>query len=114
MSKSGFSIADLQSAAKKLNTLIDVFDRFGELGADPSKAKKPHHRPKNAREFASKYLEGFYSLVEEGGSVDADAKSHHKTFHNNFQGASIINSQELVKFKEKSRLGNHQSTRRYN
>jgi hypothetical protein len=47
---------------------------FGELRADPSKAKKPHHRPKNAKEFAEKYIEGYYSLVAEGDV--ADAKSH--------------------------------------
>ena len=47
---------------------------FGELRADPSKAKKPHHRPKNAEEFAVKYLQGYYSLVED--DAVADAKSH--------------------------------------
>lgn len=51
-----------------------MLDRFAELGADPSKAKKAHHRPKDAKEFANKYLEGFYSLVDDA----ADAKSHHK------------------------------------
>lgn len=47
---------------------------FGELRADPSKAKKPHHRPKTAQEFAVKYLQGYYSLVED--DAVADAKSH--------------------------------------
>eukprot|EP01031_Cornospumella_fuschlensis_P036710 gene36710-44532_t len=108
MSKAGpgLSISDLQSAAKKLNTvdepadrkpakadasersaieaLEDLYDKhdgdldriFGELKADPSKAKKPHHRPKNAKEFATKYLEGYYSLVSD--TDVAEAKSHHK------------------------------------
>ncbi len=49
--------------------------RFAELKADPSKAKKPHHRPKGAKEFAEKYLEGYYSLVEDEAHI-AEAKSH--------------------------------------
>ena len=50
---------------------------FDELRADPSKAKKPHHRPKDAREFAVKYLEGYYSLVkDEDIDSRADSKSH--------------------------------------
>ncbi len=60
---------------------------FAELKADPTKAKKPHNRPKTASEFASKYLEGRYSLLvsgeESGGSSSsslssADAKDSHK------------------------------------
>ena len=50
---------------------------FGELGADPSKAKKPHHRPKNANNFAVNYLQGFYSLVDDV-DLAADSKSSHK------------------------------------
>jgi hypothetical protein len=45
--------------------------RFKQLNADPSKAKKPHHKPKNAKEFAKKYLDGFYSLIDN----DADSKN---------------------------------------
>lgn len=60
-----------------LNLLFLFFfpSSFGELKADPSKAKKPHHRPKNAKEFATKYLEGFYSLVDDIDAT-ADSKSH--------------------------------------
>lgn len=32
---------------------------FGELKANPAKAKKAHHKPKNAKEFAEKYLAGY-------------------------------------------------------
>ena len=51
--------------------------RFGELKANPAKAKKPHHMPKSAREFASKFLEGYYSVIEGSSDDDAaEAKSH--------------------------------------
>ena len=109
MSKA-FSIADLQSGAKRLNNVQaptagasihsdskSSFDSealipleelylkydgdldliFKELNANPSKAKKPHHRPKNAKEFADKYLAGYYSIVEEERFVgDSDSKGH--------------------------------------
>jgi hypothetical protein len=45
---------------------------FEELKANPSKAKKPHNKPKGAKDFAEKYMQGLFSLVDE----DADAKSH--------------------------------------
>lgn len=48
-------------------------NRFKELNADPTKAKKPHHTPKDKHEFAEKYLAGFYSVIED---TDADEKSH--------------------------------------
>jgi len=59
---------------------------FGELKADPAKAKKPHHRPKGASEFARQYMQGFYSAIEDdlleadgkGPSAAADAKFAHK------------------------------------
>lgn len=51
-----------------------TFHRFGELNADPSKAKKPHHRPKNARDFAVNYLAGYYSVID--SASESDAKSH--------------------------------------
>mmetsp|Transcript_9031 Transcript_9031/g.8057 ORF Transcript_9031/g.8057 Transcript_9031/m.8057 type:complete len:108 (-) Transcript_9031:112-435(-) len=104
-SKGGFSIADLQQGAKKLNTVDQIaetksnnknidFDEsaiepleklynkydgdldliFNELKANPSKAKKPHHRPKSSKEFAVKYLQGFYSVIEDDNN--ADSKSH--------------------------------------
>jgi hypothetical protein len=84
--KPAFSISDLQSGAKRLNTvdapsesknaeakpvfdraalepLEDLYDKhngdldliFAELNANPAKAKKPHHRPPNAKVFAEKY-----------------------------------------------------------
>lgn len=55
-----------------------IWFRFQELKADPSKAKKPHHRPKTAKEFATKYLEGFYSLIEGDDDAAADSKFSHK------------------------------------
>eukprot|EP00597_Dinobryon_sp_UTEXLB2267_P016765 CAMPEP_0201092274 /NCGR_PEP_ID=MMETSP0812-20130820/870_1 /ASSEMBLY_ACC=CAM_ASM_000668 /TAXON_ID=98059 /ORGANISM="Dinobryon sp., Strain UTEXLB2267" /LENGTH=105 /DNA_ID=CAMNT_0047343791 /DNA_START=23 /DNA_END=340 /DNA_ORIENTATION=+ len=71
---------DDQEALERLEALYekhggDLDDIFAELRADPSKAKKPHHRPKSAREFASKYMEGFYSLVEDN---QPDAKDSRK------------------------------------
>lgn len=47
--------------------------RFAELGSDPTKALKPHNRPKDAAEFARKYYDGFFSIVVDDS---ADAKSH--------------------------------------
>ncbi|KAJ1431979.1 hypothetical protein B484DRAFT_430072 [Ochromonadaceae sp. CCMP2298] len=114
--KGGFSLADLQQGAKKLQTaapsetkpsnssldadeeglkrLEDLYTKyngdldiiFGELKADPAKAKKPHHRPKGASEFARQYMQGFYSAIEDdlleadgkGPSAAADAKFAHK------------------------------------
>eukprot|EP01033_Poteriospumella_lacustris_P008188 gene8188-5898_t len=52
----------------------DLDQIFGELNADPSKAKKPHHRPKNARDFAVNYLAGYYSVID--SASESDAKSH--------------------------------------
>ncbi len=50
---------------------------FAELKSDPTKAKKPHNRPRTAAEFAAKYLEGRYSLLAgEAGDADADSKDH--------------------------------------
>lgn len=51
---------------------------FAELKADPSKAKKPHHTPKNAKEFASNYLKGYYSVIDTDNDTAADSKSSHK------------------------------------
>lgn len=45
---------------------------FTELKSDPTKAKKPHNRPRDAQMFAEKYLNGFYDLVE-GDALDAKA-----------------------------------------
>ena len=49
---------------------------FAELKCSPAKAKKPHHRPKNAREFAEKYMQGFYSAVHDEEDCNTDEKSH--------------------------------------
>jgi hypothetical protein len=48
-----------------------VLRRFAELKCSPEKAKKPHHKPHTAREFAEKYLQGYYSLVEDPGRREA-------------------------------------------
>ena len=55
--------------------------RFGELKCNPAKAKKPHHRPKDAKEFAEKYMQGYYSMVEDAieqqeQATAADSKDH--------------------------------------
>jgi hypothetical protein len=56
--------------------MIILFLRFAELKSDPSKAKKPHHRPKNEKEFATKYLQGYYSVITSEEDDSADAKAH--------------------------------------
>lgn len=60
---------------KLINLYTNIIHRFDELRANPSKAKKPHHRPKSAREFATKYLQGYYSVIED---TEADAKESRK------------------------------------
>ena len=108
MSKPAFSIADIQSGMKRLNSVDppaeskskadakptaeeeEAMDRmealyekhngdldliFQELQANPTKAKKPHNRPKNASEFAFKMVKGFYTLVEDEGATDNNADS---------------------------------------
>lgn len=59
-----------------LSSLYSIQNRFEELKADPSKAKKPHHRPKNAKDFAVNYVAGYYSLVDDSLDARADEKSH--------------------------------------
>ncbi len=93
--KGGFSLADLQGGRKALNSvqtpaeakgggvdeeelaalrqMEDLYNKhdgdldkiFGELNANPAKAKKPHNKPKSAAEFAKKFLAGFYNLLED-------------------------------------------------
>jgi hypothetical protein len=53
--------------------LVRIFD---ELGANPEKALKPHNKPKSAREFARKYVAGFYSLLKD--EEPAESKDGHK------------------------------------
>lgn len=109
----GFSIVDLQSGAKKLqstgissnmnhkvendtkafveenNTSLkqleevylrnqgDIINIFNELNANPSKALKPHHKPLNEKEFALKYLQGFYSVIDDIDDI-AESKNNRK------------------------------------
>ena len=59
---------------------VSLPHRFGELKCNPAKAKKPHHRPKDAKEFAEKYMQGYYSMVEDAmeqqEQASADSKEH--------------------------------------
>ncbi len=55
--------------------LVKIFD---ELDANPEKALKPHNKPKSAREFARKYVAGFYSLIKDEATAPAEAKDGHK------------------------------------
>jgi hypothetical protein len=76
---------DAAAAAAALESLEQLWGKhggdldliFGELKANPAKAKKPHHAPKNAREFATRFVEGYYSVID-GSSDDvaAESKSH--------------------------------------
>lgn len=74
------------AAAATLESLERLYEKhggnvdliFGELGANPAKAKKTHHTPKNAREFALKFSEGYYDVIE--GSLD-DAESKTPSAH---------------------------------
>jgi len=108
-SKPSFSLADLQRGAKRLATveapaegkraeadskgggddsaLVALYEKhegdldaiFAELGQSPEKAKKPHHRPKSAAEFAAKFMEGYYTIIAESEASDvAESKSSHK------------------------------------
>lgn len=72
----GAGLEALESLYDKHGGDLDLL--FSELKANPAKAKKPHHAPKSAREFASKFLEGYYSVIE--GSAD-DAAAEGKTTH---------------------------------
>ena len=47
---------------------------FADLNANPTKAKKPHNRPKDAAEFARKFLAGFYNLLADDDK-DKDASA---------------------------------------
>jgi hypothetical protein len=53
-----------------------IVNSFEELDSNPEKAKKPHNRPKSSREFAEKFLDGFYALVKDEDEFAADSKSH--------------------------------------
>jgi len=70
---------DAAASAATLDSLEKLYEKhagnvdliFDELGANPAKAKKSHHAPKTAREFALKFSEGYYDVIE--GSLDDDA-----------------------------------------
>jgi len=72
------------ASATALQSLEELWDKhggdidliFGELGANPAKAKKPHHMPKSSREFASKFVEGYYSVIDGSSDDVAESKSH--------------------------------------
>ena len=81
-SKSGGGISDSEAAAQQ--NLIDIYEKHGgdldlifeELNSNPTKAKKAHNRPKDAQEFAKKFLAGFYNLLADDDSKNnvAEAK----------------------------------------
>ena len=73
----------LEDLYEKHNGDLDLI--FADLNANPTKAKKPHNRPKDATEFARKFLAGFYNLLtddDKGKGNDeasaADSKSDSK------------------------------------
>ena len=66
------SLKSLEEIYDKYNGNLDEI--FAELKANPAKAKKPKYTPKNSQEFALKYLQGYYSLVDD----EAEAKPNHK------------------------------------
>ena len=66
-------VAAQEDAMEKLyikhdGDLVKIFD---ELNANPEKALKPHNKPKSAREFARKYVAGFYSLMKDEDTAEA-------------------------------------------
>jgi len=80
---------DAAASAAALESLEQLWDKhagdldliFGELKANPAKAKKPHHTPHNAKEFATKFVAGYYTVID-GSSDDhadvAESKTAHK------------------------------------
>lgn len=71
------AIEALENIYNKYNGDIDLI--FEELKADPTKAKRPKHYPKSARDFAEKYLQGRYSVIHNDENNDHDEmKSQHK------------------------------------
>ncbi len=107
--KPSFSLSDLQGGMKQLNNVTapseakkastedveqeslrvyeDLYEKhdgdldaiFAELGANPEKAKKPHNRPKDAKEFAKKYVQGFFNLLKDEVAAESkDCGNNHK------------------------------------
>ena len=72
------AIESLENIYNKYNGDIDLI--FEELKADPTKAKRPKHSPKNARDFAEKYLQGRYSIIHDDDDDDHNEmkNSNHK------------------------------------
>ena len=80
---------DAAAAAAALESLEQLWDKhagdldliFAELKANPAKAKKAHHKPNSAKEFATKFVAGYYTVIE-GSSDDhadvAESKTAHK------------------------------------
>ena len=68
--------ANLEDIYNKHGGDLDLI--FGELNANPTKAKKPHNRPKNAEEFARKFLGGFYNLLTDTDKEDAGSAADSK------------------------------------
>lgn len=64
------AIESLENIYTKHNGNID--DIFHELKEDPTKAKRPKHYPKNARDFAEKYLQGRYSIINNNDDNNDD------------------------------------------
>jgi hypothetical protein len=54
--------------------MIIYFCRFEKLKCSPTKAKKPHHCPKNGKEFSVKYIQGYYSIIDENTSEEKSYK----------------------------------------
>jgi hypothetical protein len=67
------AIESLENIYIKHNGNID--DIFHELKEDPTKAKRPKHCPKNARDFAEKYIQGRYSVINNDDNDDNDDKN---------------------------------------
>ena len=70
-------INDLQYANVNMQMLENMYKKysgdldeiFDELGEDPGKAKK--YPPENAKVFARKYREGFYSYIKDENRAEA-------------------------------------------
>jgi hypothetical protein len=54
--------------------IITYSCRFAELKCNPMKAKKSHHCPGNGKEFSVKYMQGFYSVIDENVSDEKNYK----------------------------------------
>ena len=71
------AIQSLENIYNKHNGDIDLI--FQELKADPAKAKRPKHSPRNAKDFAEKYLSGRYTVIH---GDDDDDNNHNDEMKN--------------------------------